>query len=80
MADNRTVFLVNTFIAHTVLLLNNFSAVCEDKLADVHLRILRLEATTTLLESKLDSVARSRVEAGRASEEGTRTSSETLTA
>uniref|UniRef100_A0A7I4F7X4 Uncharacterized protein n=1 Tax=Physcomitrium patens TaxID=3218 RepID=A0A7I4F7X4_PHYPA len=64
MADSRTVFLVNTFITHTVLLLNNFSAVCEDKLADVHLRILRLEATTTLLESRLDSVARSRAEAG----------------
>jgi len=28
-------------------------------------RILRLEATTALLESKLDSVARSRGEAGR---------------
>ncbi|KAL2641400.1 hypothetical protein R1flu_008987 [Riccia fluitans] len=54
--DQRTLFLVNTFIIHTVRLLNNFSVLCEDKLADVHRRILRADATLFLLEAKLRSV------------------------
>ncbi|KAJ7513679.1 hypothetical protein O6H91_23G010400 [Diphasiastrum complanatum] len=52
----RTLFLVNVFIIHTVRLLNKFSAICEQKLADVHQRIVRLEATLSLLEAKLMSV------------------------
>ncbi|BBN01599.1 WASH complex subunit CCDC53 [Marchantia polymorpha subsp. ruderalis] len=56
VANQRTLFLVNTFVIHTVRLLNNFSVICEDKLADVHRRILRADATLYLLEAKLRSV------------------------
>lgn len=31
---------VNTYIVHTVQLLNNFSALCEQKLAEVHRYVL----------------------------------------
>ncbi|KAH9329054.1 hypothetical protein KI387_001162, partial [Taxus chinensis] len=47
---------VNIFTVHTMRFLNRFSALCEQKLAEVHRRILRLDATLTLLEAKLKSV------------------------
>ncbi|XP_077251715.1 uncharacterized protein LOC143890928 [Tasmannia lanceolata] len=53
--DQRTLYLVNIFIVNTTRFLNRFSAICEEKLADVH-RILRLDATLTLLEVKLRSI------------------------
>ncbi|GLJ44545.1 hypothetical protein SUGI_0935350 [Cryptomeria japonica] len=56
MSDKRTIYLVNVFVVHTVRFLNRFSALCEQKLAEVHRRILRLDATLTLLEAKLKSV------------------------
>eukprot|EP00249_Psilotum_nudum_P009662 c22075_g1_i2 orf=99-647(+) len=56
MPDQRTVFLVNIFIVHTVHFLNKFSSICERKLADVHRRILRLDTTVSLLEAKLRSI------------------------
>lgn len=56
LPDRRTHFLVNTFVIHTVRLLNNFSVICEDKLADVHRRIVQVDATLSLLEAKLRSV------------------------
>lgn len=54
--DQRPLFLVNVYIIHTVRFLNKFSAVCEQKLAEVHRRILRIDATLTLLEAKLNSI------------------------
>ncbi|XP_077250132.1 uncharacterized protein LOC143889712 isoform X2 [Tasmannia lanceolata] len=54
--DQRTLYLVNIFIVNTTRFLNRFSALCEEKLADVHRRILRLDATLTLLEVKLRSL------------------------
>uniref|UniRef100_A0A0D6R2F2 WASH complex subunit 3 n=1 Tax=Araucaria cunninghamii TaxID=56994 RepID=A0A0D6R2F2_ARACU len=56
MSDKRTIYLVNVFMVHTARFLNRFSALCEQKLAQVHGRILRLDATLTLLEAKLKSV------------------------
>lgn len=44
------------FVVHTTRFLNRFSALCEQKLAEVHRRMLRLDATLTLLEAKLKSV------------------------
>ncbi|XP_068667359.1 uncharacterized protein [Aristolochia californica] len=55
-SDRRTVYLVNIFIANTARFLNRFSSICEEKLADVHRRILRLDATLLLLEAKLRSI------------------------
>eukprot|EP00268_Persea_americana_P053471 TRINITY_DN6051_c0_g1_i5.p1 TRINITY_DN6051_c0_g1~~TRINITY_DN6051_c0_g1_i5.p1 ORF type:complete len:182 (-),score=34.94 TRINITY_DN6051_c0_g1_i5:1623-2168(-) len=56
VSDRRTFYLVNIFIADTARFLNRFSAICEEKLSDVHRRILRLDATLMLLEAKLKSV------------------------
>ncbi|KAL4191854.1 hypothetical protein AMTRI_Chr06g169290 [Amborella trichopoda] len=56
ISDQRTLYLVNIFIVDTARFLNRFSALCEQKLADVHRRILRLDATLTLLEAKLRSI------------------------
>eukprot|EP00262_Sarcandra_glabra_P008121 TRINITY_DN21345_c0_g1_i1.p1 TRINITY_DN21345_c0_g1~~TRINITY_DN21345_c0_g1_i1.p1 ORF type:complete len:217 (+),score=42.39 TRINITY_DN21345_c0_g1_i1:122-772(+) len=56
VSDQRTLYLVNIFIANTARFLNRFSAICEDKLAHVHRRILRLAATLLLLEAKLRSI------------------------
>ncbi|KAL5998498.1 hypothetical protein ACLOJK_009441 [Asimina triloba] len=47
---------VNIFIANTARFLNSFSAICEQKLLHVHRRILRLDATLSLLEAKLRSI------------------------
>lgn len=56
MSEKRTIYLVTVFIVHTTRFLNRFSALCEQKLAEVHRRMLRLDATLTLLEAKLKSV------------------------
>lgn len=44
------------YIIHTVQFLNKFSSICEQKLAEVNRRILRIEATLALLEAKLKSI------------------------
>uniref|UniRef100_A0A0D6R5M6 WASH complex subunit 3 n=1 Tax=Araucaria cunninghamii TaxID=56994 RepID=A0A0D6R5M6_ARACU len=36
MSDKRTIYLVNVFMVHTARFLNRFSALCEQKLAQVH--------------------------------------------
>eukprot|EP00795_Rhopilema_esculentum_P005434 gene5434-609_t len=46
----------NPFISHTVKFLNRFACVCEEKLADLSLRIQGLEITISLLETKLSSI------------------------
>ncbi|XP_058102631.1 uncharacterized protein LOC131246479 isoform X2 [Magnolia sinica] len=56
VSDQRTLYLVNIFIVNTTRFLNKFSAICEEKLSHVHRRILRLDATLTLLEAKLRSI------------------------
>lgn len=48
--------LFNPFVTHTVKFLNRFACVCEEKLADLSLRIQQLEVTITLLETKLSSI------------------------
>ncbi|XP_038976882.1 WASH complex subunit 3-like isoform X2 [Phoenix dactylifera] len=55
ISDQRTLYLVNIFISNNARFLNTFADLCQDKLADVHRRILRLDASLTLLEAKLRS-------------------------
>jgi len=47
---------INPFVCHTVKFLNRFACVCEEKLADLSLRIQKLEITISLLETKLSSI------------------------
>ncbi|RZC60437.1 hypothetical protein C5167_022202 [Papaver somniferum] len=56
-SDQRTLYLVNIFIVQTARFLNRFSFLCEDKLSTVHRRILRLDASLTLLETQLRSIS-----------------------
>ncbi|OVA03072.1 WASH complex [Macleaya cordata] len=55
-SDQRTLYLVNIFIVHTARFLNRFSFLCEEKLATVHRKILRLDASLALLEAQLRSI------------------------
>ncbi|MQL92076.1 hypothetical protein Taro_024699 [Colocasia esculenta] len=57
ISDRRTLYLVNIFIGSAARFLNSFAAICEDKLADVHRRIVRLDATLKLLEAKLSGTS-----------------------
>ncbi|XP_077566249.1 WASH complex subunit 3 isoform X2 [Stigmatopora nigra] len=50
------VSFLNQFIVHTVRFLNNFSTVCEEKLANISLRIQQIETTLCILEAKLSSI------------------------
>lgn len=54
VSDQRTLYLVNIFIGNTARFLNSFSSLCEDKLSQLHRRLLHLDATLTLLEAKLE--------------------------
>ncbi|XP_065917729.1 WASH complex subunit 3-like [Dysidea avara] len=54
---NKTIILINRFITHTTKLLNRFSSVCEERLADLGLRIQRLEISLNILEAKLGSIS-----------------------
>jgi len=54
--QKRTLAFINHFITHTVRFLNKFSGACEEKLADIQLRIQRLEITLSILEAKLSSI------------------------
>ncbi|XP_037099371.1 WASH complex subunit 3 [Syngnathus acus] len=54
--QRRIVAFLNQFIVHTVRFLNNFSTVCEEKLANVSLRIQQIETTLCILEAKLSSI------------------------
>ncbi|KAG6467131.1 WASH complex subunit 3-like isoform X1 [Zingiber officinale] len=55
ISDQRTLYLVNIFIGNTARFLNSFASLCQDKLAQVHRRILKLDANLTLLEAQLQS-------------------------
>ncbi|KAJ6847971.1 uncharacterized protein M6B38_115715 [Iris pallida] len=57
VSDQRTLYLVNIYIGNTVRFLNSFSSICEDKLSQLHRRILRLDATLTLLEAKISGTS-----------------------
>eukprot|EP00069_Balaena_mysticetus_P012462 bmy_21664T0 len=54
--QKRTVAFLNQFVVHTVQFLNPFSAVCEEKLADLALRIQQIETTLNILDAKLSSI------------------------
>ncbi|XP_062931839.1 WASH complex subunit 3 isoform X1 [Cynocephalus volans] len=54
--QKRTVAFLNQFVVHTVQFLNRFSAVCEEKLADLSLRIQQIETTLNILDAKLSSI------------------------
>lgn len=54
--QRRIVAYLNQFVAHTVRFLNRFSTVCEEKLANISLRIQQIETTLCILEAKLSSI------------------------
>ncbi|CAL1568536.1 unnamed protein product [Knipowitschia caucasica] len=54
--QRRTVAFLNQFIVHTVKFLNRFSTVCEEKLANISLRVQQIETTLCILEAKLSSI------------------------
>lgn len=54
--QRRIVAYLNQFVVHTVRFLNRFSIVCEEKLANVSLRIQQIETTLSILEAKLSSI------------------------
>ncbi|XP_006652164.1 WASH complex subunit 3-like [Oryza brachyantha] len=56
VSDQRTIYLVNMFIANTVEFLNSFAATCNDKLSLLHRKIVKLDSSLTLLEAKLHSI------------------------
>ncbi|KAF3337104.1 WASH complex subunit CCDC53 isoform X2 [Carex littledalei] len=56
ISDQRTLYLVNIFVANAAQFLNSFSALCQDKLCLVHRKILKLDASLTLLESQLRDI------------------------
>ncbi|XP_070709934.1 WASH complex subunit 3 [Pempheris klunzingeri] len=54
--QRRVVAYLNQFVMHTVRFLNRFSTVCEEKLANISLRIQQIETTLCILEAKLSSI------------------------
>ncbi|CAG5927468.1 WASH complex subunit 3 [Menidia menidia] len=54
--QRRVVAHLNQFVVHTVRFLNRFSTVCEEKLANISLRIQQIETTLCILEAKLSSI------------------------
>uniref|UniRef100_A0A0E0KNU7 Uncharacterized protein n=1 Tax=Oryza punctata TaxID=4537 RepID=A0A0E0KNU7_ORYPU len=56
VSDQRTIYLVNMFIANTVEFLNSFAAQCNDKLSLLHRKIVKLDSSLNLLEAKLRSI------------------------
>ncbi|XP_041820086.1 WASH complex subunit 3 [Chelmon rostratus] len=54
--QRRVVAYLNQFLVHTVQFLNRFSTVCEEKLANISLRIQQIETTLCILEAKLSSI------------------------
>ncbi|XP_055973454.1 WASH complex subunit 3 isoform X1 [Sorex fumeus] len=54
--QKRTVAFLNQFVVHTVQFLNRFATVCEEKLADLSLRIQQIETTLNILDAKLASI------------------------
>ncbi|KAM4569807.1 WASH complex subunit 3 [Odontesthes bonariensis] len=54
--QRRVVAHLNQFVVHTVCFLNRFSTVCEEKLANISLRIQQIETTLCILEAKLSSI------------------------
>ncbi|XP_056132260.1 WASH complex subunit 3 [Lampris incognitus] len=54
--QRRMVAHLNQFVVQTVRFLNRFSTVCEEKLANISLRIQQIETTLSILEAKLSSI------------------------
>ncbi|KAK9119783.1 hypothetical protein Scep_017876 [Stephania cephalantha] len=55
VSDQRTIYLVNTFILDTSRFLSRFALLSEQKLSQVHRRIVQLEESLALLEEQLSS-------------------------
>uniref|UniRef100_A0A3P9J853 WASH complex subunit 3 n=1 Tax=Oryzias latipes TaxID=8090 RepID=A0A3P9J853_ORYLA len=51
--QRRIVAYLNQFVVHTVRFLNRFSTVCEEKLANISLRIQQIDTTLCILEAKI---------------------------
>eukprot|EP00066_Takifugu_rubripes_P007364 XP_003972833.1 PREDICTED: WASH complex subunit CCDC53-like [Takifugu rubripes] len=54
--QRRIVAFFNQFVVHTVRFVNRFAIVCEEKLANISLRIQQIETTLSILEAKLSSI------------------------
>ena len=54
--SEQTLIITNQLLQATASQLNAFAATCEDKLAAMHYKMIRLEAGVKLLESKLASI------------------------
>uniref|UniRef100_A0A7S2XZF2 WASH complex subunit 3 n=1 Tax=Fibrocapsa japonica TaxID=94617 RepID=A0A7S2XZF2_9STRA len=52
----KTVLLLNNFIANTTRFLNTFARTCENKLCTISTRITELEVLLSILECKLNSI------------------------
>ncbi|EHB09216.1 Coiled-coil domain-containing protein 53 [Heterocephalus glaber] len=54
--QKRMVAFLNQFVVHTLQFLNRFATVCEEKLANLSLRIQQIETTLNILDAKLSSI------------------------
>ena len=54
--QKRMMAFLKQFVVHAVQFLNLFSTVCEEKLADLSLRIQQIETTLNILDAKLSSI------------------------
>ncbi|KAK8726555.1 hypothetical protein OTU49_010307 [Cherax quadricarinatus] len=54
--QKRTLAFINHWTLHTVAFLNQFSAVCEERLLNLDTKLRRADHTLAILESKLSSV------------------------
>ncbi|KAG0726131.1 WASH complex subunit 3 [Chionoecetes opilio] len=54
--QKRTLAFINHWVLHTVAFLNQFSAMCEEKLIALETKLRRADHTLAILEAKLSSV------------------------
>ncbi|XP_045583575.2 WASH complex subunit 3 [Procambarus clarkii] len=54
--QKRTLAFINHWALHTVAFLNQFSAVCEERLVNLDTKLRRADHTLAILEAKLNSV------------------------
>ncbi|XP_071546970.1 WASH complex subunit 3 [Panulirus ornatus] len=54
--QKRTLAFINHWAQHTVAFLNQFSAVCEERLMSLDIKLRRADHTLAILEAKLSSV------------------------
>jgi WASH complex subunit CCDC53 len=56
LEPKRTLYMLNTFVIHTVDFLNKFATAAEDKLQDLSFRVQQLEVTLNILDEQLKSI------------------------